>query len=74
MCVSEFCVQGGKLNWCKFLMDKLFQACSEAQEKGRYFTFGYLLISFTMYKWQPPQGRQLIPSPDDICIAMQHEP
>jgi hypothetical protein len=46
-------------NWCSFLLEELLVACEEAQEKGGTFTYGYLLVAFTMLKWKPPMGRQL---------------
>jgi hypothetical protein len=35
--------------------------CEDAQEKEGNFTYGYLLVSFAMWKWKPPIGRQLAP-------------
>jgi DNA-binding transcriptional regulator/RsmH inhibitor MraZ len=34
--------------------------CEEAQEKGGTFTYEYLLVVFTMFKWTPPARRQLV--------------
>jgi hypothetical protein len=28
------------------------------QDKGGNFTYGYVLVAFTMLKWNPPMGRQ----------------
>jgi hypothetical protein len=56
--VADFCTQGAVFNWCSFLLEELLVACEEAQEKGGTFTYGYLLVAFTMLKWKPPVGRQ----------------
>jgi hypothetical protein len=57
--VAEFCANGVVFNWCSYLLEELLLAYEEAQEKGKTFTYGYLLIAFAMWKWKPPMGRQL---------------
>jgi hypothetical protein len=57
--VADFFPNGVVFNWCSYLLEELLAACEESQEKGRTFTYGYLLISFSMSKWKPPMGRQL---------------
>ena len=70
MYVVEFCVQGVKINWCKFLMDELFQHCTEAQEKGIYLILGYFIMDIVMWKWKPLQGHELVPSPNGRQMAL----
>jgi hypothetical protein len=41
------------------LLEELLVASDEALEKGWTFMYGYLLITFSMWKWKPPMGRQL---------------
>jgi hypothetical protein len=45
----------------------------DMHERGGYFIYGYLLVAFTMWKWRPPQGRELAMTPDNQ-IAMRFEP
>jgi hypothetical protein len=54
---TKFCANGAMLNWCSYLLEKLPVACEEEHEKGGTFTYGYLLLAFAMYKWNPPTGR-----------------
>jgi len=54
-------------------LEELLVACEEAQEKGGTFTYGYLLVEFSMHKWKPPVGRQL-KIPDKGCMAKMFEP
>ena len=35
--------------------------CEESQEKDENFTYEHLLVVFSMWKWNPPMGRQLAP-------------
>jgi hypothetical protein len=35
-------------------------ACEEAQEKGGTFTYGYLLVPFTMLKWMTLLSKKLV--------------
>jgi hypothetical protein len=71
--VVDFCTQGAVFNWCSFLLEELLVACEEAQEKGGTFTYGYLLVAFTMLKWKSPVGRQ--PTiPDKGRLAKMFEP
>jgi hypothetical protein len=60
--VAYFCANGAVFNWCSYLLEELLVACEEAQEKGDTFTYGYLLVAFTMLKWMPPSGRLLSPA------------
>jgi hypothetical protein len=53
--VTNFCANGAMFNWCSYLL----VAFKEAQEKGGTFTYGYLLVEFTILKWKPPMGRHL---------------
>jgi hypothetical protein len=53
--VAYFCVNGVVFNWCNYLLEELLVVCEEAQEKGGTFTYGYLLVAFTMWKWTSPQ-------------------
>jgi len=62
------------MNWCIFLLNELMAACADAHAIGAPFLFGYLLIAFTMYKWQPPQGRSLQLAQGRTIIAVQYEP
>ena len=71
--LSYFCAQGAVLNWCSFLLEELLISCEEAQEKGRTFTYGYLLVAFTMLKWKPPIGR-LSTLPDKGCMVKMFVP
>jgi hypothetical protein len=52
--VAYFCANGAVFNWCSYLLEEFLIACEEVQEKGDTFTYGYLLLSFTMLKWWPP--------------------
>jgi hypothetical protein len=71
--VADFCANGVVFNWCSYLLEELLVACEEAQEKGGTFTYGYLLMEFTMFKWKPPVGRQ--PTiPDKGRMAKMFEP
>jgi hypothetical protein len=54
-----FCANGAIFNWCSYLLEELLVACVEAHVKGDTFTYGYLLLAFTMLKWNPPIGRSL---------------
>jgi hypothetical protein len=57
--VAYFCANGSVFNWCSYLLEELLVVCEESQEKGRTFTYGYLLVVFAMLKWTPPSGRLL---------------
>jgi hypothetical protein len=48
--VVYFCANGVVFNWCSYLLEELLMACMEYQEKGGTFTYGYLLLAFTMLK------------------------
>jgi hypothetical protein len=54
---GRFLQNGVVFNWCSYLLEEFLIACEEVQEKGETFTYGYLLLSFTMLKWRPPSGR-----------------
>jgi hypothetical protein len=71
--IADFCTQGAVFNWCSFLLEELLVACEEAQEKGRTFTYAYLLVAFAMLKWKSPMGRQS-EIPDKGCLAKMFEP
>jgi hypothetical protein len=58
--VADFCANGTVFNWCSYLLEELLVACEETQEKGGTFTYRYLLLEFTMLKWNPPIGRPLV--------------
>jgi hypothetical protein len=60
-------------NWCSYLLEELLVACEEEQEKGGTFTYGYILVAFTMLKWKPSMGRQLTIL-DKGCMAKMFEP
>jgi hypothetical protein len=45
-------------------------ACEEAQEKGVTFTYGYLLMAFTMLKWKPPTRRPLVLVDKGLLVKM----
>jgi hypothetical protein len=55
--VADFCPNGTVFNWCSYMLEEFLIACEEFQEKGDTFTYGYLLLYFTMMKWWPPMGR-----------------
>jgi hypothetical protein len=59
--VVEFCTNGFVFKWCRYLLEEILVAYEEAKEKGGTFTYGYLLLAFTMLKWMPPAGRPLSP-------------
>jgi hypothetical protein len=44
----------------------------DMHENNGYFIYGYLLFAFTMWKWRPPQGRELAMIPNNR-IAMRFE-
>jgi hypothetical protein len=71
--VADFCANGVVFNWCSYLLEELLVACEEAQEKGGTFTYGYLLMAFTMLKWKPPIGRPLVLA-DKGHLAKMFEP
>jgi hypothetical protein len=48
-------------------------ACEEAQEKEGIFSYGYLLMEFTVFKWKPPIGR-MSALPEKGCMAKMFEP
>jgi hypothetical protein len=53
-CIISNNTNGTIFNWCSYLLEELLMACEEAQEKGGTFTYGYMLLAFTMLKWKPP--------------------
>jgi len=57
--VVEFSKNGMPLNWCKYLLNELLQACAYAHEKSSYLSYGYLLVSLAMWKWKPPSGHDV---------------
>jgi hypothetical protein len=59
-------------NWCNYLLEELLVTCEEAEEKGRTFTYGYLLVVFSMWKCKPPMGRKLA-SMDKGCLEKMFE-
>jgi hypothetical protein len=71
--VADFYANGAVFNWYNYLLEEILVVCEEAQEKGGTFTYGYLLITFTMWKWKPPMGRQLELA-DKGCLAKLLEP
>jgi hypothetical protein len=71
---AEACVNGAKLNWCKFLMNEMFQVRTDAYHTSSYFIFGYLLLAFAMFKWMSPQGRELTGTPGRTILALKYEP
>jgi hypothetical protein len=66
--VADFCANGSVSNWFNYLLEELLVACEEDQEKGVTFTYGYLLIAFTVSKWKPHMGRHLELADKD-CLA-----
>jgi hypothetical protein len=56
--VADFCTNGAMFNWCSYLLEELLMTCEKARDKGGTFTYGNLLVAFTMFKWKPPVGRQ----------------
>jgi hypothetical protein len=71
--VAYFCANGVVFNWFSYLLEELLVACKEAQDKGGTFTYGYLLMAFTMLKLKPPAGRPLALA-DKGCLAKMFEP
>jgi len=55
--VVDFFSNGVVFNWCSYLLEEVLVVCKEAQEKGGAFTYGYILVAFSMFKWNPPMGR-----------------
>jgi hypothetical protein len=55
--VAYVCANDVVFNWCSYPLEELLVACEEAQEKGGTFTYRYLLLAFTMFKWKTPMGR-----------------
>jgi hypothetical protein len=51
----------------------VFVACEEAQEKRGTFTYSYLLVAFTMFKWTLPAGAPLV-LVDKVCMEKMFEP
>jgi hypothetical protein len=51
--VAEFVKNGTRMNWCQYLLTEMFQACVDVHDRMTYFIYGYLLISFAMWKWKP---------------------
>jgi hypothetical protein len=37
--VAEFSKNGAPLNWCKYLLTKMLQACADAHDKAGYFIY-----------------------------------
>ena len=72
--VAEFCIQRVHLNWCMFLMNELMAACTDAHATRAAFIYGYLFLTFAMFRWQPPQGRQLQPARGHTIVVVQYEP
>ena len=60
--LAYFCGNGIVFNWCSYLLEELFVSWEESQEKGGTFTYGYLLVVFSMLKWMPHVRRPLSPS------------
>jgi hypothetical protein len=56
----EFYKLGAPLNWCKYLLKKMLQACVDVHERATYFIYGYFLVTFTMRKWKAPAGHTLV--------------
>jgi hypothetical protein len=71
--VAEFSKNGAPMNWCKYLLTELFQACVDAHDRPSYFIYGYLLITFTMWKWKPPWGCNIARNTDG-CITKLFDP
>jgi len=71
--VADLCVNGVVFNWCSYLLEELLVSCEEAQEKGRTFTYDYLLVVFAMGKWTSSTGRQFS-STDKGHLANMFDP
>jgi hypothetical protein len=54
-------------------LEEFLISCEEVQKKGGTFTYGYLLIAFTIMKWRPAMGRQLA-IVDKGCLTKMFEP
>jgi hypothetical protein len=54
-------------------LEELLVSCEEAQDKGGTFTYGYLLLMFTMLKWTPSTGR-LLALENKGCLTNMFEP
>jgi hypothetical protein len=62
--IIDFCKQGAPLNWCKYFLTEMLHDYADVHEKVGYFIYNYLLVTFTMWKWRSPQGRELAMIPD----------
>jgi hypothetical protein len=68
--IAYFYANGAVFIWCRYLLEELLIACEEAQDKGGTFTYGYILIEFSMSKWKPPTQRQLAPTKKGFLAKM----
>jgi len=72
--VEEHCAEGAQLNWCMFLLNELLEACKDVFKKSTKFTYGYLVMTLTMWKWCSPEGRDPVPISDDQPLALWYIP
>jgi len=49
--VAEHCCEGVVLNWSKFLLNELFEACEYVYMRSTNFIFKYFLMTLAMWKW-----------------------
>jgi hypothetical protein len=54
--MAEFNENGAPLNWYKYLLTELFQACADAHDQAKYFIYCSLLVTFAMWKWKSSRG------------------
>jgi hypothetical protein len=48
------------MNWCQFFLNEFIKEKIEAIAKMTPFNYGFLLLAFDMFNWDPSQEFQLI--------------
>jgi hypothetical protein len=46
------CMEGMKMNWERYLINKLDKNCHEAHDQGYEFHFRWLLVLITFFAWK----------------------
>jgi hypothetical protein len=47
------------MNWFQYFLVDMFLACVDVHDRTTYFIYGYLLVTFAMWKWKSPHGRDI---------------